>query len=342
VDEFLKLPHRRAEKLQAQIGSETITMADFSKIPLKHRFIAFMPQWDFLNFIAEKAKVYPHFHLLMETTVVGLIQTANGVGGLDVERGDKRQFIHAKLVVGADGRNSKVRELAGLEVLNFGPPSEVLWFKLSRNADDPEMSMGHTGPRQGFIMIDRGDYWQCGFVVKRTTFDEMRRKDISIFREDVVKLCPLPTNRVQEITSWDDVYLLKVRVDRLKQWWVKGLLCIGDAAHAMSPIGGVGVNLAIQDAVATANQVVPIFQQGAALSERHLAAIQKRREFPVRFLQKLQLMMRSGNRKDEAKLSRSSKAGPPAFIRAIIRWPMLSHIAGRLIGVGIRPEGINH
>jgi 2-polyprenyl-6-methoxyphenol hydroxylase-like FAD-dependent oxidoreductase len=342
VDEFLNLPHRRAEKLLAQIGNEMITMADFSRIPLKHRFIAFMPQWDFLNFISEKAKAYPHFHLLMETSVAGLIQDDGGVKGMEVERGEQRQLIYAALVVGADGRNSLVREFAGLEVMNFGTPSEVLWFKLSRNANDPEMSMGHTGPRQGFIMIDRGDYWQCGFVVKRTTFEEMRRKEISVFREDVAKLCPLPVDRMQEISTWDDVYLLKVRVDRLKQWWTKGLLCIGDAAHAMSPIGGVGVNLAIQDAVATANQVVPIFQKGATPRGSDLAAVQKRREFPVRFLQKLQLMMRSSNRKDEAKVSSSAEAGPPAFIRAIMRWPLLSHLAGRLIGLGVRSERVNY
>lgn len=345
AEEFLALPHRKAEKLHAQIGDETITMADFTKLPLKHRFIAFMPQWDFLNFLAEKAKAYPAFQLLMNTNVTGLVRDGDTVKGVEVTRDGVSQTIIAKLVVGADGRSSTTRALAGLEVMNFGKPSEVLWFKLSRQVGDADMSMGHTGPRQGFIMIDRGDYWQCGFVVKRTTFDEMRQRSIESFRAEVAELCPLPPERLVEIKAWDDVFLLTVRVDRLKQWWANGLICIGDAAHAMSPIGGVGVNLAIQDAVATANHIVPVLKRGAVPSGKDLAKIQKRREFPVRFLQALQSKMRASNRKAEAKSQHTQKGreqGPPAFIRAIMRFPLLAHIAGRLIGMGVRSERINH
>lgn len=340
-DDFLQLPHRRAEKLHAQIGDETITMADFTRIPLKHRFIAFMPQWDFLNFIADKAKSYPNFTLLMNTKVVGLMEKGQSITGVKVEAEGAEQMISAGLVVGADGRNSIVRDLAGLEVMNFGEPSEVIWFRLSRKAEDADISMGHTGPRQGFILIDRGEYWQCGFVVKRTTFEEIRKLPIETFRRDIERFCPLPSERLEEITSWDDVYLLRVRIDRLKRWWRKGLICIGDAAHAMSPIGGVGVNLAIQDAVATANQIVPVIKRGEVPTEADLSAIQKRREFPVRFLQGLQLKMRSSNRKRETE-SQSKVAGPPGFLKAIMRFPLLAHLVGRLIGVGIRPEKITH
>lgn len=342
VDEFLQLPHRRAEKLHAQIGNDTITMADFTRIPLKHRFIAFMPQWEFLNFIAGKAKSYPTFTLLMNTKVVGLMENDQSIIGVKVEAEGDERVILADLIVGADGRNSIVRDLSGLEVMNFGEPSEVLWFRLSRKPEDADVSMGHTGPRQGFILIDRGDYWQCGYVVKRTTFEEMRKLPIETFRRDVEGYCPLPSERLQEIRSWDDVYLLKVRIDRLKRWWRKGLICIGDAAHAMSPIGGVGVNLAIQDAVATANQIVPVIKRGKIPTEADLTAIQKRREFPVRFLQGLQLKMRSSNRKKEAESRLKKDAGPPGFLKAIMRFPLLAHLAGRLIGVGIRPEKITH
>lgn len=341
VDEFLKLPHRRAEKLHAQIGDEQITMADFSKIPLKHRFIAFMPQWDFLNFIVSKAQAYPAFTLKMGCEIVGLLKEGENVIGVRTRSGSEEQEVRAKLVVGADGRNSIVRGLAGLDVLSFGETSEVLWFKLSRNSDDTEISMGHTGPQQGFIMIDRGDYWQCGFVVKRTTFEQMRKLPVESFRSTLAEICPLPVARLDEIKSWEDVYLLRVRVDRLKEWWTHGLICIGDAAHAMSPIGGVGVNLAIQDAVAAANQLVPLLKRGRVPSDSDLAAIQKRREFPVRFLQALQLKMRSSNREAEVE-ENVEKKGPPAFLRAIIRFPLLAHIAGRIIGMGVRSERINH
>jgi 2-polyprenyl-6-methoxyphenol hydroxylase-like FAD-dependent oxidoreductase len=337
IEEFLKLPHTRAAKLTAEMGGRTITMADFSRLPVQNRFIAFMPQWDFLNFLTEKARHYPNFRLIMQAKVTDVLEEKGRVSGIAVEVPEGRAAIHAELVVGADGRNSVVREKAGLTVENFGTPSEVVWMKLSKQADDPQEVMGHAGPRQGFVLIDRGDYWQCGYVIRRTTFSEIRENGIEAFRQMVVEVSPLPAERMQEVRSFEDTNLLAVRIDRLKQWWRPGLICIGDAAHAMSPIGGVGVNLAIQDAVAAANILSKPLRAGR-ISDDDLAAVEKRRGFPTRATQKLQLMMRSSRRVDEADARK--RKGPPAFIRSIARFPLLAHLAGRLIGLGFRMEHV--
>jgi len=337
IDEFLKLPHTRAPKLTAEMGGRTITMADFSRLPVKNRFIAFMPQWDFLNFLAGKAGQYPNFRLIMQTRVADVLEEQGRVAGLAVETPEGRMTVRSKLVVGADGRNSIVREKAGLEIENFGTPSEVVWMKLSKQDGDPHEVMGHAGPRQGFVLIDRGDYWQCGYVIRRTTFAEIKAKGIEAFRQMVADVSPLSAERLQEIRSFDDTSLLTVRIDRLKQWWRPGLICIGDAAHAMSPIGGVGVNLAIQDAVAAANILSRPLREGR-LSDDDLAAVEKRRSFATRATQKLQLMMRSSHKVDQA--DEQKRKGPPAFIRGIARFPLLAHLAGRLIGLGFRMEHV--
>ncbi len=337
VEQFLELPHTRAPKLTAEMAGETITMADFSRLPVKHRFIAFMPQWDFLNFLSAQASGYPNFRLLTQARVADLIEAKGRVTGLCVETPDGIVEIHAQLVIGADGRNSVVREKAGLTVESFGEPSEVVWMKLSKQPGDPNEVMGHAGPRQGLVLIDRGDYWQCGFVVRRTTFVDIQQKGIEAFRQGVAAISPLPADRMQEIRSFDDTSLLVVRIDRLTQWWRPGLLCIGDAAHAMSPIGGVGVNLAIQDAVAAANILGQPLREGR-LADADLAAVQRRRSFPTKATQKLQLMMRSSRRKDET--TEKTAKGPPAFIRGIARWPVLAHVAGRLMGLGFRMEHV--
>jgi len=337
IDEFLKLPHTRAPKLTAEMGGRTITMADFSRLPVRNRFIAFMPQWDFLTFLAEKAGQYPNFRLIMQARVTDVLEEQGGVVGLGVEAPEGRLLIRSKLVVGADGRNSIVRQKAGLTIENFGIPSEVVWMKLSKQPGDPHEVMGHAGPRQGFVLIDRGDYWQCGYVIRRTTFAEIRSKGIEAFRQMVIDVSPLPAERMREIRSFDDTSLLTVRIDRLKQWWRPGLICIGDAAHAMSPIGGVGVNLAIQDAVAAANILSGPLREGR-ISDADLAAVERRRGFPTRATQKLQLMMRSSRRVDQA--DEQKRKGPPAFIRGIARFPLLAHLAGRLIGLGFRMEHV--
>ena len=339
ADELLKLPHTEARTLNAEVGGKNITIADFSWLPTKNRFIAFMPQWDFLDFLAREAKRYPNFRLLMRSEVTDLITRGDRVTGLRAMTADEPLTINTTLIVGADGRQSVVRQLAGLEVESFGNPSEVLWMKLSHEAGDPEQTMGHAGPRQGFVMIDRGDYWQCGFVVRKSTFAEIKAGGIEAFREMVAAVSPLPRERLQEIRSFDDVHLLSVRIDRLKRWWRSGLLCIGDAAHAMSPIGGVGVNLAIQDAVAAANILTEPLKEGR-LSNAHLAAVETRRSFPTKATQKLQLMMRRDRRKRDA--DAKARSGPPGFVLGIAKWPILAHLAGRLIGLGFRPEHVRN
>ncbi|WP_266017424.1 FAD-dependent oxidoreductase [Brucella intermedia] len=337
LDDLLALPHTKAYRLHAEIGGQDITIADFSRIPARCRFIAFMPQWEFLDYIAREAAKYPNFKLIMPANVVELIERDGNVTGLVAATPAETINISAKLVVGADGRNSVVRTKAGMEIESFGSPSEILWMKLSHLPDDPSYTMGHGGPRQGFVMIDRGDYWQCGYVLRKQTFAEVKQKGLDAFREAVAKVSPLPPDRMDEIHTWDDVHLLSVRIDRLKKWWKPGLLCIGDAAHAMSPIGGFGVNLAIQDAVAAANILAAPLKGNDALS-RYLAAVEARRRFPTKATQKLQLMMRSDRRKRETKNGRPD--GPPAFMRHLARWPILAHLAGRLIGVGFRPEHV--
>jgi len=337
LDGLLALPHTRAPTLHAEIGGRDVTIADFSRLPVSCRYIAFMPQWDFLAFLAREAGKYPGFRLTMGAKVDDLVEENGRVAEVLASTPDGPLRIRAKLFVGADGRNSVVRQKAGLEVESFGNPSDVLWMKLSHQPEDPPYTMGHGGPRQGFVMIDRGDYWQCGFIVRKGSFSEVREQGIEAFRQQVAAVSPLPAERMAEVQDWDDVSLLSIRIDRLKTWWKPGLICIGDAAHAMSPIGGVGVNLAIQDAVAAANQLAEPLRAGEDL-DRHLRAIEKRRSFPTRATQKLQLMMRR-NRKAKA-ADDGPPEGPPAFVRTIIRWPILAHLAGRLIGLGFRPERV--
>ncbi|MBS7695981.1 MULTISPECIES: FAD-dependent oxidoreductase [unclassified Chelatococcus] len=337
LEGLLALPHTKAASLHAEIGGSNVTIADFSRLPTQCRFIAFMPQWEFLSYIAAQAARSGNFRLLMNTAVEALCEADGKVTGIRAKTSDGDVEISAELVIGADGRNSRIRACAGLEVENFGSPSEVLWMRLSRHPGDPAQVMGHAGPRQGFVMIDRGDYWQCGYVIRKGNFADLRERGLDAFRQEVAAVSPLPANRLTEITSWDDVHLLSVRIDRLKRWWRPGLLCIGDAAHAMSPIGGVGVNLAIQDAVAAANILGRPLREGK-LTNKDLAAVEARRRFPTRATQKLQLMMRRDKRKRQNDVNRRS--GPPAFMRGIARWPALAHLAGRLIGLGFRPEHI--
>ncbi|PIP00212.1 FAD-dependent oxidoreductase [Pleomorphomonas carboxyditropha] len=337
LDELLKLPHTEAPRLHAEIGGRDITIADFSRLRTRCRFIAFMPQWEFLDYLAREAGRLPKFRLIMQAKVAGLIDDDGRTTGVRAATPDGDLTIRSALVVGADGRNSIVREKAGLDIERFGAPRDVLWMQLTHRPDDPPYTMGHGGPRQGFVMVDRGSYWQCGYVVRKGSFDDVKARGIEAFRAAVAAASPLPADRVEEIRSWDDVHRLSVRIDRLKRWWRPGLICIGDAAHAMSPIGGFGVNLAIQDAVAAANILAaPLRENG--LTDRHLAAVEARRSFPTRATQKLQLMMQRDRRKREKE--DATRNGPPSFMRFIARWPVLAHLAGRLVGIGFRPEHV--
>ncbi len=336
LDEFLTLPHQKAPTLHAEIGGRQATIADFSRLPTRCKYIAFMPQWDFLDFLAGKARALPHFRLEMGREATGLTERDGTVtGGATRGVDGSARNLEAALVVGADGRDSMLRTAAALEVEDLGSSVDVLWMKLSRDAGDPAQPMSHAGPNQGLVMIDRGDFWQLGYVIARGSFRQVKQDGLAALRAKLASVSPLPAERFGELADWDQVHLLKVRMDRLKRWWKPGLLCIGDAAHAMSPIGGVGVNLAIQDAIAAANILAAPLREGK-LTTTHLRAVQKRRSFPTRATQRVQLMMR---RKRKAAAGRPA-SGPPAFMRVIARSRLLPHLAGRLIGMGFRPENV--
>jgi 2-polyprenyl-6-methoxyphenol hydroxylase-like FAD-dependent oxidoreductase len=337
LDEFLELPHQEVRELNARFGDRTITLADFSHLPTRCRFIAMMPQWDFLNFLADRAAGYPSFRLLMEAEATGLIEESGRVVGVRATTPGGPIDARADLVVAADGRNSILREKAGLHVKDFGAPMDVLWFRLSRKPRDPSQTMGRFDAGRIFISINRGDYWQCGFVVPKGQFEEVHRRGLEAFRNNVAELAPYAEDRVAELRDWNDIKLLTVRVDRLTEWYRPGLLCIGDAAHAMSPVGGVGINLAIQDAVAAANILAAPLREGG-LAVEHLRRVQKRREFPTRVTQWLQLAMQ---RRIIARILDDAKpVKPPLVLRLMGYYPVLRRIPARLIGIGIRPEHV--
>lgn len=333
LEEFLALPHQRAERLHARIDGRDVTIADFRKLPVDCRYIAFMPQWDFLNFIAGKARDLPDFTLLMDHEVTGPLQDASRISGLRWRCADGREGeTRADLVLAADGRGSLLRGAVGLEVIDFGSAVDVLWLQVSRDPADPVPAMSHAGPQQGLVLIDRGSFWQCGYVIRKGGYEDLQAEGLPAFRKALAALAPLPESRFDEITGWDQVHLLSIRLDRLKRWWVPGLLCIGDAAHAMSPVGGFGVNLAVQDAVAAARLLAPALRDGR-LSDRDLAAVEARRRFPTRATQGLQKMMRR-----KRKPGGEVRKGPPRFLKVIARMPLLAHLMGRLIGLGFRRE----
>lgn len=331
LDEFLALPHQRAEKLLGELNGKETVMADFSRLPTRCKFIAFMPQWDFLNFINEKARQLPDFTLIQQASVEDLIQENGEVKGVSFTTPQGQREITADLVVGCDGRHSKVREKAGLEVMNFGAPRDVLWLKVSKSADDPQWSTGHRGPKKGFIMIDRGEYWQCGYSIDKGSFGTLQQQGLRSFISSLAAVSPFDEMRLQqEITHWDRVKLLSIRIDRLKEWAKPGVLCIGDAAHAMSPIGGVGVNLAIQDAVATVNIITPALLSGK-LTLDHLKRVQRRRIFPTWATQSLQIMISKAGQKPR----RKAPSGMELWVRQRAFIPFLT---GRLIGIGFFKE----
>jgi 2-polyprenyl-6-methoxyphenol hydroxylase-like FAD-dependent oxidoreductase len=341
LEEFLKRPHDETREIAGQVGDETISTGDFTHLPTHCKFLAFMPQWDFLNFIAEKAKRYPEFHLKMQTEAVDLLEENSRIAGVRARTrsntNDGSIEIRCGLTVGADGRHSMVRERAGLEVMDLGAPMDVMWMRLSRRSGDPGQTLGRVDAGKVFIMIDRNEYWQCGFVIPKGAAEETRDRGIEKFREEITNLAPFLRDRVGELRDWNDVNLLTVKVDRLKKWFRPGLLCIGDSAHAMSPVGGVGINLAIQDAVAAANILANKMAAGE-VRESDLEAVQRRREFPTRATQKLQIAVQ--NRVIRRVLGSSGPLKLPFLLRLVRRFPVLRRIPARVIGIGFRPEHI--
>ena len=338
LDEFLKLPHQEIRELSGQVGRDTVTIADFSHLPTHCRFLALMPQWDFLNFMAEKGKSYPGFHLKMRAEVNELVKENGRVVGVLANTPDGAIEIRADLIVGADGRHSLIRDRAGLQVMNLGAPIDVMWMRISRRPDDPGQTFGHIEPGRILVMLNRGTYWQCAYVIPKGSAEQVRQKGLPAFREEILQLSPFFGNRVEELRDWKDVSLLTVAVDRLSRWSMPGLLCIGDAAHAMSPIGGVGINLAIQDAVAAANILGPNLLKGSP-TEAELGQVQRRREFPTRATQRLQVFVQD---RVISRVLRSTKPmSLPWFLKILGYWPILRRIPARVVGVGFRPEHVN-
>ena len=338
LDDFLKLPHQKVRELVVQIDDIRLPVADFTHLPTRCGFIAFMPQWDFLNFLAERARRYPTFELRMRAEVIGLIEEAGRVVGVEVDTPEGRLEVQATLVIAADGRHSVVRREAGLRIEELGAPMDVLWFRLARRPEDAVGGLGRFTAGRLFIMLNRGEYWQCGFVIAKGTIDEIRQAGLEAFRAEVARLAAVPRDRVSDIRSWDDVKLLTVLVDRLPTWYRSGLLCLGDAAHAMSPVGGVGINLAIQDAVAAANILAAPLRDGS-LSLEQLQQVQQRRLPATRIVQRLQILVQ--DRIVTPVLgSRARKLSVPLALRLLVRIPLLRRIPGRLVGMGVRPEHV--
>ncbi len=338
LTEFLQLPHQKVRTLSASIGGKQVTVGDFSHLPVQCPYIAFMPQWDFLNFLAEQGKRYPAFRLMMQTEGTDLIEKGGAVVGVRAKTPSGEIDVHAPLVVACDGRHSTMRARTGFAVENLGAPMDVLWFRLRHEPGDPEDSLGFFNAGSILVTINRGEYWQCAFVIPKGSFDDLRARGLEQFRTGIVHIQPRFEDRVAELADWDAIKLLEVRVDRLKRWHKPGLLLIGDAAHAMSPVGGVGVNLAIQDAVAAANALAGPLRSGA-VGEDVLSQIQRRRELPTIITQRMQLAVQK--RVIGQVLATRAPVKPPAFLELFSAFPLLRRIPGRLIGMGVRPEHVH-
>jgi len=337
LDDFLKRPHQEIKEIGGQIGDEFIPLADLTHLPTHCKFLGFMPQWEFLNFFSEHGRAYPQFHLMMEAEVTDLIIAGNTVTGVKATIPSGEIEVHATVTVGCDGRHSTVRERAGLEVQSLGAPIDVLWFRVSRKSSDPGQVLGRFIPGKILVMLNRDEYWQCAFVIRKGMFEEIKQRGIEIFRDDIIAVAPFLKDRVEEINDWEQIKLLTVLVDHLRKWYRPGLLCIGDAAHAMSPVGGVGINLAIQDAVATANILAhPLSENYVSVS--YLQKVQWRREFPTQVTQSGQVLVQE--RVLSAVLVSQQQVRPPWFLRLFKKFPALRRIPARLIGLGVRPEHV--
>jgi len=335
LDEFLKRPHQETHRMVGTVGTQEMVLADFSKLPVHAPYIAFMPQWHFLNFLAEKAAAFPNFKLLMQAEVTDLIREGDRAVGVRAKTPDGECEIACELVIGADGRHSIIRERAGLDVQDYGAPIDVLWFRLSRNTEDSEESLGRFLRGSVMVMLNRGDYWQCGYIIPKGGFDQLKGEGLAALRSRINKNAPFLKERVNELADWEQIKLLTVKVDCLKQWHKNGLLCIGDAAHAMSPVGGVGINLAVQDAVATANYLIAHVQAGK-WNELDLDWVRRRRMWVARIIQRMQIAIHG--RILNPALQGEVDFRPPLILRLISAWPFLARFTAYVIGIGLRPE----
>ncbi len=334
LDEFLKQPHQEVRELHAVVNGQSVAIADFTKLPTRCKFVAFMPQWDFLNFLSAHAKLFPSFQLLMEHEVIDLIFEKDRVVGVRARTPRGEMEVRTDLVIGADGRRSIAHTRGGFEQREFGVPIDVLWMRISKKPDDPRQSFGFFQGGKLLVLIDRGDYWQAGFVIPKGGFDEMKARGLSQFQNDIVSFAAFLRDRVPELDDWSKIKLLTVQINRLRHWCREGLLCIGDSAHAMSPAGGVGINLAIQDAVATANLLADKLRNGP-VSVDDLRKVQVRREWPTRLIQGMQVFIHRRVVTGHAAGKRNSLP----FVLRLLKWfPVLRQLPARFIGMGPRPE----
>ena len=334
LDEFLKQPHQEVRELRGVINGRTVPIADFTQLPTHCKFIAFMPQWDFLNFLSGHAKRFPAFQLLMQTEVIDLLIKNERVNGVRAKTPRGELEVRADLVIGADGRHSMTHTRAGFSLCEFGAPIDALWMRISKKSDDPEQSFGFFQHGKLLVLLDRGDYWQCGFVIPKGGFDEIKARGLPQFQNEIVSFAGFLRDRVTELDDWSKIKLLTVQINRLCDWCREGLLCIGDSAHAMSPAGGVGINLAIQDAVATANLLAEKLRSGP-VTVSDLRKVQARREWPTRLIQSMQVFLHQ--RVVTGQASGSDDSLP--FVLRLLKWfPILRQVPARFIGLGPRPE----
>jgi 2-polyprenyl-6-methoxyphenol hydroxylase-like FAD-dependent oxidoreductase len=339
IDDFLKLPHQELQKLEGKFGDYSIRVADLSRLNVKYPFIAFMPQWDFLNFLREKGKRFKLLKVMMNTCATDLVWSGDKVIGVKADTVDGPIEIRADLTIGCDGRHSTVRQSAGLKIEEIGAPMDVLWFRAGKDENESESLFARLKTGKMLVTFDRGDYWQCAYVIPKGQYDSVKARGLDAFRRDVTGMAPVLASGISDVRSWDDVKLLTVAINRLKQWARPGLLCIGDAAHAMSPVGGVGVNLAIQDAVAAANLLAAKLANGLP-SESELDAVRARREFPVRMTQAMQVVVQ--NQLISAAIGGGDRPlRVPLFLRMVSAIPWLQSIAARFVAVGVRPEHVH-
>jgi 2-polyprenyl-6-methoxyphenol hydroxylase-like FAD-dependent oxidoreductase len=338
LEDFLKRPHQELRQLVVYVAGQEVMIGDFSHLPTHCQSIVLMPQWDFLNFMAETAKRYPGFHLRMESEATELIEEGGCVKGVRATTPQGVIEVRADLVVAADGRRSIIVQKAGFERMQLGAPIDVLWMRVSRKSSDPAQSLGRVDAGKFLVMLNRGDYWQCAYVIPKNGFDVIRQKGLPRFRQDIAAIAPFLSDRVDELKDWQDIRLLSVAVDRLRRWYRGGLLCIGDAAHAMSPIGGVGINLAIQDAVAAANLLNRSLLRGPASTDL-LRKVEQRRMFPTRATQRLQIFAQD-KIVTPVLASRAPIEELPWPLKIVRRWPLLRRIPPRILGIGFRPEHV--
>ena len=339
IDGFLKLPHQQLQKMDGIFGGEQIRLADLSRLDARYPFIAFMPQWDFLNFLRDNGKRFSSLKVMMSTEAVDLLRDGERVTGVRAKTPDGVIDIAADLTIACDGRHSLVRERAGLELEEIGAPMDVLWFRAGKRLDESEKLFARVDPGKMMVTFDRGDYWQCAYVIPKGQYEAVKARGLPALLDDIARMAPILKSGLAEVKSWDDVKLLTVAVNRLKRWTLPGLLCIGDAAHAMSPIGGVGVNLAVQDAVATANLLASRLTSGCP-SEDELDAVRRRREFPVRMTQRMQVVVQN-NIVSAALKPGNQPLKAPLVMRLVTAVPWLQGITARFIGLGVRPEHVH-